>query len=208
MSKALKILITSQKGGVGKSTLSANLAAYFSYISGKKTSLVDFDHQATSGKWVKKAYPIGINCQTVDLPNAKGSGVALLKAKEALRKSVETMEVVIVDLTWTEQLTILLVAMLTSKGASGVTGAGFITLAATLSVINPALVPGMAIVFSIDKFMSEVRALTNITGNGVACVVVSRWEGELDPVKLREVMANPVAIGTEIADEKPVPVAP
>ena len=104
MSKALKILITSQKGGVGKSTVSANLAAYFAYISGKKTTLVDFDHQATSGKWVKKAYPIGIHCQTVDLPNAKGSGVALLKAKEALRKAVETMEVVIVDLTWTDVL--------------------------------------------------------------------------------------------------------
>jgi aerobic C4-dicarboxylate transport protein len=76
------------------------------------------------------------------------------------------------------------VAMLTSKGASGVTGAGFITLAATLTVVNPALVPGMAIVFSIDKFMSEVRALTNITGNGIAAVFVSWWEGELDHEKL------------------------
>jgi len=84
------------------------------------------------------------------------------------------------DLTLWQQLTILVVAMLTSKGASGVTGAGFITLAATLSVVNPELVPGMAIVFSIDKFMSEVRALTNITGNGVAAVFVSWWEGELD----------------------------
>jgi aerobic C4-dicarboxylate transport protein len=89
-----------------------------------------------------------------------------------------------VDLTFSQQLTILVVAMLTSKGASGVTGAGFITLAATLSVVNPALVPGMAIVFSIDKFMSEVRALTNITGNGIATVFVSWWEGELDPEKL------------------------
>ena len=89
-----------------------------------------------------------------------------------------------VDLTFSQQLTIVVVAMLTSKGASGVTGAGFITLAATLSVVNPALVPGMAIVFSIDKFMSEVRALTNITGNGVAAVVVSWWEGELDHEKL------------------------
>ena len=85
-----------------------------------------------------------------------------------------------VDLSFSQQLTILVVAMLTSKGASGVTGAGFITLAATLSVVNPVLVPGMAIVFSIDKFMSEVRALTNITGNGVATVFVSWWEGELD----------------------------
>jgi aerobic C4-dicarboxylate transport protein len=89
-----------------------------------------------------------------------------------------------VDLSFTQQLTILIVAMLTSKGASGVTGAGFITLAATLTVVNPALVPGMAIVFSVDKFMSEVRALTNITGNGIATVFVSWWEGELDHVKL------------------------
>src|SRR3984957_1733268 len=89
-----------------------------------------------------------------------------------------------VDLTFGQQLTILVVAMLTSKGASGVTGAGFITLAATLSVVNPALVPGMAIVFSVDKFMSEVRALTNIIGNGVATVFVSWWEGELDRDKL------------------------
>jgi aerobic C4-dicarboxylate transport protein len=89
-----------------------------------------------------------------------------------------------VDLTFGQQLTILVVAMLTSKGASGVTGAGFITLAATLTVVSPALVPGMAIVFSIDKFMSEVRALTNITGNGVAAVFVSWWEGELDKATL------------------------
>ena len=89
-----------------------------------------------------------------------------------------------VDLSFSQQLTILVVAMLTSKGASGVTGAGFITLAATLTVVNPALVPGMAIVFSVDKFMSEVRALTNITGNGVATVFVSWWEGELDHDKL------------------------
>jgi aerobic C4-dicarboxylate transport protein len=89
-----------------------------------------------------------------------------------------------VDLTFSQQITILVVAMLTSKGASGVTGAGFITLAATLTVVNPALVPGMAIVFSVDKFMSEVRALTNITGNGVASVFVSWWEGELDHERL------------------------
>jgi aerobic C4-dicarboxylate transport protein len=89
-----------------------------------------------------------------------------------------------VDLSFSQQLTILIVAMLTSKGASGVTGAGFITLAATLTVVNPALVPGMAIVFSVDKFMSEVRALTNITGNGIATVFVAWWEGELDHEKL------------------------
>jgi aerobic C4-dicarboxylate transport protein len=85
-----------------------------------------------------------------------------------------------VDLTFGQQLTILVVAMLTSKGASGVTGAGFITLAATLAVVDPRLVPGMAVLLGIDKFMSECRALTNIIGNGVATIVVSRWENELD----------------------------
>ncbi len=76
-----------------------------------------------------------------------------------------------------QQLVILGVAMLTSKGASGVTGAGFITLAATLAAVDPRLVPGMAIVFAIDKFMSENRALTNIIGNGVATVVRLRVGG-------------------------------
>jgi aerobic C4-dicarboxylate transport protein len=89
-----------------------------------------------------------------------------------------------VPLTLGEQMVILVVAMLTSKGASGITGAGFITLAATLAAIRPELVPGMAIVLGIDKFMSECRALTNISGNAVATVVVARWEGELDHATL------------------------
>ncbi|KAB2941044.1 MAG: dicarboxylate/amino acid:cation symporter [Hyphomicrobium sp.] len=89
-----------------------------------------------------------------------------------------------VELTLQEQAIILGVAMLTSKGASGVTGAGFVTLAATLAVVSPALVPGMAIVLGIDKFMSECRAVTNFIGNGVATIIVSAWEGELDRAKL------------------------
>ena len=96
------------------------------------------------------------------------------------------------DLTLGQQITILLVAMLTSKGASGITGAGFITLAATLAVVDPRLVPGMAIVLGIDKFMSECRALTNLCGNGVACVVVSAWEGELDRDKLQAGLARQI----------------
>jgi aerobic C4-dicarboxylate transport protein len=89
-----------------------------------------------------------------------------------------------VQLSLGDQLIIVVVAMLTSKGASGITGAGFITLAATLAAVRPELVPGMAIVLGIDKFMSECRALTNITGNGVACIIVAWWEGELDRGKL------------------------
>ena len=89
-----------------------------------------------------------------------------------------------VDLTWTQEGTILLVAMLTSKGASGVTGSGFITLAATLSVVKGLPVTGMVLILGIDKFMSECRALTNIVCNGVACIVVSAWEQELDRDRL------------------------
>ena len=89
-----------------------------------------------------------------------------------------------VELTILQLLTILVVAMLTSKGASGVTGAGFVVLAGTLAAADARLVPGLAIVFGIDKFMSECRALTNLVGNGVATVVVSWWEGELDRDKM------------------------
>ena len=96
------------------------------------------------------------------------------------------------ELTWGQQGTILLVALLTSKGASGISGAGFITLAATLATVNPALVPGMAILLGIDKFMSECRALVNFTGNGVATVVVAWWEGELDRDKLNAGLSRQV----------------
>jgi aerobic C4-dicarboxylate transport protein len=85
-----------------------------------------------------------------------------------------------IELTLTQQLTMLGVAMLTSKGASGVTGAGFITLAATLAVIPTIPVAGLALILGIDRFMSEARALTNFVGNGVATIVVSSWENELD----------------------------
>jgi aerobic C4-dicarboxylate transport protein len=95
------------------------------------------------------------------------------------------------DLTLGQQLTILLVAMLTSKGASGITGAGFITLAATLAVVPTIPVAGMALILGIDKFMSECRALTNFIGNGVASIVVSKWEGELDHDQLQRELKHP-----------------
>jgi len=90
-----------------------------------------------------------------------------------------------IDLTLRQQLTILGVAMLTSKGASGVTGAGFITLAATLAVVPSIPVAGLALILGVDRFMSEARSLTNFVGNGVAALVISRWENELDVVALR-----------------------
>ena len=96
-----------------------------------------------------------------------------------------------VDLSLTQELTLLAVAMLTSKGASGVTGAGFITLAATLTVVPSVPVAGLALILGIDRFMSEARALTNLIGNGVATVVVARWENELDRDKLNHELLNP-----------------
>ncbi|MCY0386044.1 dicarboxylate/amino acid:cation symporter [Robbsia sp. Bb-Pol-6] len=89
------------------------------------------------------------------------------------------------DLSWGQQLTLLAVTMLTSKGASGVTGSGFITLAATLAVVPTIPLSGMVLILGVDRFMSECRALTNIVGNGVATVVVSGWENELDRTKLK-----------------------
>src|SRR5689334_11013489 len=89
-----------------------------------------------------------------------------------------------IQLSLYQQLTLLLVAMLTSKGASGVTGAGFVTLAATLAVVPSIPVAGLSLILGIDRFMSEARSLTNFVGNGVATIVVSRWEKELDVVML------------------------
>jgi len=105
-----------------------------------------------------------------------------------------------VELDLSHQATILIVAMLTSKGASGVSGAGFITLAATLMAVDPQLAPGMSLVLGVDKFMSECRALTNFIGNGVATIVVAAWEGELDRARLtaglaRKIDPSDVAIG-------------
>ena len=89
-----------------------------------------------------------------------------------------------VDLSLGQQLLLLGVAMLSSKGAAGVTGAGFITLAATLSIVPSVPVAGMALILGVDRFMSECRSLTNFIGNAVATIVVSRWEGRLDHAQL------------------------
>ncbi len=101
-------------------------------------------------------------------------------------------------LTFAQLLGILVIAMITSKGASGVTGAGFVTLAATLAIVPNIPIQSLAILLGIDKFMSECRALTNLVGNGVATVVISRWEGELDVEKLHATMAHPITVGEEL----------
>ena len=100
-----------------------------------------------------------------------------------------------------DQVLLLLVAMLSSKGAAGITGAGFITLAATLSVVPTVPVAGMALILGIDRFMSECRAVTNFIGNAVATIVVARWEGELDVARL-----NAALHGAKVTDEDGIPL--
>ena len=109
-----------------------------------------------------------------------------------------------VELSLGDQLILLAVAMLSSKGAAGVTGAGFITLAATLAVVPGVPVAGMALILGVDRFMSECRALTNFIGNAVATIVVAKWERGLDREALDRALASgptPVAVGSRESDD-------
>ena len=103
-----------------------------------------------------------------------------------------------IELTLTQQVTILLVAMLSSKGAAGITGAGFITLAATLSVVPAIPVAGMALILGIDRFMSECRALTNLVGNACATIVVAKWDKALDKEQLDQALKHGVVLNKEV----------
>jgi aerobic C4-dicarboxylate transport protein len=93
-----------------------------------------------------------------------------------------------------QQIGLLLVAMISSKGASGVTGAGFVALAATLSAVPGIPIEAMALLVGIDRFMSECRAITNLIGNGVATIAISRWEGEVTPEVLNANLRDPVKL--------------
>jgi len=116
--------------------------------------------------------------------NLDGTSIYLTMAAIFVAQATNT------DLTLMQQITILGVLLLTSKGASGVTGSGFIVLAATLSSVPTIPVAGLALILGIDRFMSEARALTNLIGNGVATIVVSKWEKELDTVQMAKVMSS------------------
>ena len=124
--------------------------------------------------------------------NLDGTNIYMTLATLFLAQATNT------PLSLGQELGILAIAMITSKGASGVTGAGFVTLAATLAIVPDIPIQALALLLGIDKFMSEVRALTNLIGNGVATVVISRWEGELDAKALHETMAHPIKLGEEM----------
>jgi len=112
--------------------------------------------------------------------NLDGTSIYLTMAAMFIAQATDT------PMTLMQQITLLAVLLLTSKGAAGVTGSGFIVLAATLSAVGNVPVAGLALILGIDRFMSEARALTNLVGNGVATLVVAKWCGELDTQQLRQ----------------------
>lgn len=134
--------------------------------------------------------------------NLDGTSIYLTMAALFVAQATNT------PLTMTQTITILAILMLTSKGAAAVTGGGFITLAATFAAVPTIPLAGLALILGIDRFMSEARALTNLVGNGVATVVVSRWEKELDLAKLQRVLNNETESIVEMPElaEEPFPV--
>jgi aerobic C4-dicarboxylate transport protein len=120
--------------------------------------------------------------------NLDGTNIYMTLAALFIAQATDT------HLTLGHEIVLLLVAMLSSKGAAAVTGAGFVTLAATLSVVPEVPVAGMALILGVDRFMSECRALTNFVGNAVATIVVARWEGALDRDALARALATRMAV--------------
>ncbi|WGT65279.1 dicarboxylate/amino acid:cation symporter [Variovorax paradoxus] len=116
--------------------------------------------------------------------NLDGTSIYLTMAAVFIAQATNT------PMTLTQEITLLAVLLLTSKGAAGVTGSGFIVLAATLSAVGHVPVAGLALILGIDRFMSEARALTNLIGNGVATIVVAKWTNELDTERLRAGLNN------------------
>ncbi len=142
-------------------------------------------------RMMAKMENLGVKKSTVGLViptgysfNLDGTSIYLTMAAVFIAQATNT------PMTLTQQLTLLAVLLLTSKGAAGVTGSGFIVLAATLSAVGQVPVAGLALILGIDRFMSEARALTNLIGNGVATVVVGKWCGELDSIRMNRVLDN------------------
>jgi len=123
--------------------------------------------------------------------NLDGTNIYLTMAAIFIAQATNT------PMTLVQELTLLGVLVLTSKGAAGVTGSGFIVLAATLSAVGQVPVAGLALILGIDRFMSEARALTNLIGNGVATLVVAKWTGDLDMERLRSRLDHPTLEETD-----------
>lgn len=139
---------------------------------------------------VKKSV-VGLVIPTGYSFNLDGTSIYLTMAAVFIAQATNT------PMTLTQQITLLLVLLLTSKGAAGITGSGFIVLAATLSAVGGVPVAGLALILGIDRFMSEARALTNLIGNGVATVVVGKWTGDLDAARMNAHLNNETQVEAE-----------
>lgn len=155
--------------------------------------------EAALPRMMAKLENLGVRKSTVGLViptgysfNLDGTSIYLTMAAVFIAQATNT------PLDLSHQITLLLVLLLTSKGAAGVTGSGFIVLAATLSAVGNVPVAGLALILGIDRFMSEARALTNLIGNGVATVVVGKWTGDLDTARMQAVLDNQA---DELVDE-------
>ncbi|HET9645053.1 MAG TPA: cation:dicarboxylase symporter family transporter, partial [Burkholderiaceae bacterium] len=149
-------------------------------------------------RMMAKMENLGVRKSTVGLViptgysfNLDGTSIYLTMAAVFIAQATNT------PMSVTQQITLLAVLLLTSKGAAGVTGSGFIVLAATLSAVGHVPVAGLALILGIDRFMSEARALTNLIGNGVATVVVGKWTGDLDTRRLAAQLSNDTSVAAE-----------
>jgi len=124
--------------------------------------------------------------------NMDGTAIYLTMAAIFVAQATNT------NITLMQQLTLLLVLLLTSKGAAGITGNGFIVLAATVSAVGHIPVAGLALILGIDRFMSEARAITNVIGNGVATLIVAKWTGDLDEVTLQARLRSPLITSQQL----------
>jgi aerobic C4-dicarboxylate transport protein len=140
------------------------------------------EHAGASKSTVGLVIPTGYSF------NLDGTAIYLTMAAVFIAQALD------IQMTLTQQLTLLAVLLITSKGAAGVTGSGFIVLAATLASVGDIPVAGIALILGIDRFMSEARALTNLIGNGVATLVVAKWSGELDTEQLKQCLNEPFQI--------------
>jgi aerobic C4-dicarboxylate transport protein len=134
--------------------------------------------------------------------NLDGTCIYLTMAAIFLAQATNT------DLTLWHQLGIIAILLLTSKGAAGVTGSGFIVLAATLSSVGTIPVASIALILGVDRFMSEARALTNLVGNGVATIVVAKWENALDEARMRRILEHETEAEAEAPEQAMPPPAP
>jgi len=183
-----------------------NILRYLRYIKDELLIVLGTSSsEAALPSMMERLESLGAGKQTVGLViptgysfNLDGTAIYLTMAAVFIAQATNT------NLDIWHQIVLLAVLLLTSKGAAGVTGSGFIVLAATLSAVGTVPVAGLALILGIDRFMSEARALTNLIGNGVATLVVARWTGDLDVEQMNRQFAHP---GTDLAQPIASPVS-